>query len=46
MFNKFLNVKFVIVEFILFIDFFDRISRFGRIGYDVEKIEYEMVKRI
>lgn len=45
MFNKLLNVKFVIVESILLTDFSDRISRSMRTGYDVEKTEYEMVKR-
>lgn len=45
MFNKLLNVKFVIVESILLTDFSDRISRSRRTGYDVEKTEYEMVKR-
>lgn len=45
MFNKLLNVKFVIVKSILLTDFSDRISRSRRTGYDVEKTEYEMVKR-
>lgn len=45
MFNKLLNVKFVILKYNLFTDFSDRISRSRRTGYDVEKTEYEMVKR-